>query len=451
MVKRYNRSLSEFNYDLLLNFDKRINSDWDFKGLLGSNIRRRTYQSILAQTNGGMAAPNTYSLANSLYSIEAPDEGLQKSEVYGIFLGSTFIYKEMLTLDFTARRDRSSTLPKANSIYYYPAVSASFQFSKLLANLSWLSNGKVRLNYAEVGNDAPVHSINDVYSKPTPFGTTTLFAVSTVKNNPKLKPERDRSFEAGLELSFLNYRIGLDATYYRATAFDQIFNTAVSTASGHSSQYINAGNVLNQGIELGLTGSPVKTEDFSWDVNVNWTANRSMVNELYGNLNTLVIGAYQGGVNISARVGQPYGVITGSDFVYKNGQKVVKPNGDYAKTATSDQVIGNSNPKWTAGVGNTLRYKEVSVKFLVDIRHGGDVFSLDQYYGLATGLYPETAGLNDLGNPSRNPVTTGGDSGGFIRPVGVSDSRQGTAACIGRSMDQQIHPHENCREIWGSD
>ena len=434
--KRYNRSLSEFNYDLLLNFDKRINSDWDFKGLLGSNIRRRTYQSILAQTNGGMAAPNTYSLANSLYSIEAPDEGLQKSEVYGIFLGSTFIYKEMLTLDFTARSDRSSTLPKANSIYYYPAVSASFQFSKLLANLSWLSNGKVRLNYAEVGNDAPVHSINDVYSKPTPFGTTTLFAVSTVKNNPKLKPERDRSFEAGLELSFLNYRIGLDATYYRATAFDQIFNTAVSTASGHSSQYINAGNVLNQGIELGLTGSPVKTEDFSWDVNVNWTANRSMVNELYGNLNTLVIGAYQGGVNISARVGQPYGVITGSDFVYKNGQKVVKPNGDYAKTATSDQVIGNSNPKWTAGVGNTLRYKEVSVKFLVDIRHGGDVFSLDQYYGLATGLYPETAGLNDLGNPSRNPVTTGGDSGGFIRPGVQADGQVNT---VRASNDSQAY------------
>jgi len=424
--KRYNRSLSEFNYDLLLNFDKRINSDWDFKGLLGSNIRSRTYQSIRAQTNGGLSAPNTYSLANAFYAIDYPTESSQTSEVDGIFLGSTFIYKEMLTLDFTARRDRSSTLPKGNNIYYYPAVSASFQFSKLLANFSWLSNGKVRLNYAEVGNDAPAQSLDDVYTASTPFANTKLFAVSTVKNNPNLKPERDRSFEAGLELSFLNYRIGLDATYYRATAFDQIFNTAVSTASGHSSQYINAGNVLNQGIELGLTGSPVKTEDFSWDVNINWTANRSMVNELYGNLNTLVIGAYQGGINVSAKVGQPYGVITGSDFVYKNGQKVVKPNGDYAKTATSDQVIGNSNPKWTAGVGNTLRYKGVSVKFLVDIRHGGDVFSLDQYYGLATGLYPETAGLNDLGNPSRNPVTTGGDSGGFIRPGVQADGQVNT-------------------------
>ena len=424
--RRYNRSFSEFNYDLLLSFDKKINSDWDFKGLLGSNIRSRTYQYIRAQTNGGLAAPSTYSLANSLYSINAPAESLQQSEVDGIFIGSTFIYKEMLTLDFTARRDRSSTLPKGNNVYYYPAVSASLQFSKLLDNLSWLSNGKVRLNYAEVGNDAPVHSIDDVYLKPTPFGTTTLFSVNTVKNNPNLKPERVQSFETGVELSFLNDRIGLDATYYRATAFDQIFNLAVSTASGYSSEYINAGSVLNHGIELGLTGSPVKTENFSWNVNVNWTANRSKVNELYGNLNTLVIGAYQGGVNISARVGQPYGVITGSDFVYQNGQKVVGPDGDYLKTATSDQVIGNSNPKWIAGINNTFRYKDVSLKFLVDIRHGGDVFSLDQYYGLATGLYPETAGLNDLGNPSRNPVTTGGDSGGFIRPGVQADGQRNT-------------------------
>lgn len=411
--RRYNRNFKEINCDLLLNFDRRINSNWDFKGLLGSNIRNRTYQTIWAQTNGGLATANTYSLANSLYGINAPFESLQQSEVEGLFLGATFIYKDMLTLDFTARRDRSSTLPSGNNVYYYPAISASFQFSKLLPNLSWLSNGKVRINYAEVGNDAPVQSIADVYTKPTPFGTTTLFSVNSVKNNPNLKPERVHSFETGFELSFLNDRLGLDATYYRATAFDQIFNLAVSTASGYSSEYINAGNVLNQGVELGLTGSPVRTERFSWNIGINWTANRSKVNALYGNLNRLVIGSYQGGINVSAVVGQPYGVITGSDYIYQNGQKVVGPNGDYLKTATSDQVIGNSNPKWLAGINNTFRYKDVSLKFLLDIRHGGDVFSLDQYYGLATGLYPETAGLNDLGNPSRNTIANGG---GFIRP-----------------------------------
>lgn len=411
--KRFGRQFQELNFDLLFNFDKRISASWDFKGLLGTNIRKKTYQYLRAETNGGLAAPGTYSLANSLFSIEAPGEFLGESEVDGIFLQGTFIYNEMLTLDVTGRRDRSSTLPQGNNIYYYPAISASFQFSKLLEHFSWLSNGKVRLNYAEVGNDAPVHSIIDTYTKPTPFGNTTLFAVNTFKNNYNLKPERVHSFEAGLELSFLNDRLGLDFTYYRANAFDQVFNMSVSTASGYSSKYVNAGSVLNHGIELGLNGSIVKTKDFSWNMNVNWTANRSKVNELYGGLNTLVIGSFQGGVNVSAIVGQPYGVITGSDFVYLDGQKVVGANGDYLKTSSSTQIIGNSNPKWTAGINSTFKYKDIALKFLIDIRHGGDVFSLDQYYGLATGLYPETAQTNDLGNPSRNTIANGG---GFIRP-----------------------------------
>ncbi len=411
--RRYNRSLYEINYDLLLSFDKRINDNWDFKGLIGSNIRSRTFQDISAETNGGLVVPNLYSLGNSINQIEAPAERVLRNEIDGIFVGSTFIYKEMLTLDFTARRDYSSTLPQGNNVYYYPAISTSFQFSKLLENWSWLSNGKIRLNYSEVGNDAPVQSIIDTYSKPTPFGSVPLFAVNTTKNNPNLKPERTRSWELGTELTFLSGRIGLDATYYRATSFDQIFKLAVSTASGYSSAYVNAGSVLNQGVELGLTGSPVKTDKFSWNVNINWTANRSRVNELYGDLNTLVLQSYQGGINVSARVGQPFGVITGSDYVYRNGQRVVGSNGDYLKTATSDQTIGYSTPKWTAGINNTFRYKDISLSFLVDIRHGGNVFSLDQYYGLATGLYPETVGLNDLGNPSRNPISQGG---GFIRP-----------------------------------
>lgn len=412
--RRYNRNLYEINYDLLLSFDKRINENWDFKGLLGGNIRARNYQDIKAETNGGLVVSGFYALANTVNPIEAPVENVFRSEVDGIFMGSTFIYKEMLTVDFTARRDKSSTLPVGNNIYYYPAISTSFQFSKVLdGRLPWLSSGKVRLNYSEVGNDAPVQSIQDTYLKPTPFGSVPLFSLNTVKNNQNLKPERTRSWEGGLELSFLNGRIGLDATYYRAMSFDQIFKLSVSTASGYSQEYVNAGSVLNQGIELGLNLVPVKRDNFSWNLGVNWTANRSEVKELYGDLNTLVLQGYQGGINVSARVGEPFGVITGSDYVYLNGQRVVGPKGDYLKTNTSDQTIGYSNPKWLAGIHNTFRYKDVSLSFLVDIRHGGNVFSLDQYYGLATGLYPETVGSNDLGNPTRNKIA---DGGGFIRP-----------------------------------
>jgi hypothetical protein len=99
--------------------------------------------------------------------------------------------------------------------------------------------------------------------------------------------------------------------------------------------------------------------------------------------------------------------------VYTNGQKTVGPNGRYLISPTSNEVIGNVNPDWIGGINNALKFKNISLSFLIDIKKGGDVFSLDQFYGLATGLYEETAGLNDLGNPIRSPIAQGG---GFIRP-----------------------------------
>ena len=119
-------------------------------------------------------------------------------------------------------------------------------------------------------------------------------------------------------------------------------------------------------------------------------------------------------LTINAVVGQPYGVIYGTDYTYLNGQRVVDPtNGQYIKTDTSDNVIGNSNPDWIGGLYNKLTYKNLSLDFLIDIQKGGDIFSLDRYYGLATGLYSDTAFTNDLGNPVRNSLA---DGGGFINP-----------------------------------
>jgi hypothetical protein len=122
----------------------------------------------------------------------------------------------------------------------------------------------------------------------------------------------------------------------------------------------------------------------------------------------LQIGSFQGGVTINASLHQPLGTIRGTDFIYKNGQRVVDADGYYEQTNTANNVIGNSNPKWIGGINNSFRYKDFTFSFLIDIRKGGSVFSLDTYYGYDTGLYPLTAGLNDKGKPSRNSIADGG-------------------------------------------
>ncbi len=440
---RFNRDFSEYNWDGLLNFDKNVTRHLNIKALAGGNIRQTHISSILAVTNGGLVVPKLYSLSNSVSPIAAPVESETQIQVNGVFAGTTLTWKDMLILDATIRRDHSSTLPNNNSSYNYPSISGGFVFSKLINNLPWLSYGKLRANYAEVGNSAPALSLSDVYDKPTPFGTATLFAVPKTKNNANLRPEKTKSYEVGAEINFLANRIGLDATYYNSKSIDQILPVAVSTATGYDYEYVNAGVIQNRGVELALNLVPVKTKNFEWDMNINWNKNISKVLSLFGpdSSSVLQLNPYplQGGVSINAVPGQPYGQIRGQNFVYysykdgagntvKTNERIVKANGYYQISAGSNEVIGNAYPDWTGGVSNTFRYKKLSLSFLIDVRQGGNVFSLDQYYGLATGLYPETAGLNDLGNPVRNTVANGG---GIIFKGVTTDGKTNTTRVDG--------------------
>ncbi|MGK2862640.1 MAG: SusC/RagA family TonB-linked outer membrane protein, partial [Chitinophagaceae bacterium] len=183
-------------------------------------------------------------------------------------------------------------------------------------------------------------------------------------------------------------------------------------------RFLNAGNVRNQGIELSVFGTPIQTKDFTWTINLNWTRNRNKVEELFPGIDVITLGTFQGGVSVNAALGEPFGIIRGNDYKYANndkgsGKRIVKTNGRYETTVESNINIGDVNPDWIGGVSNTLKYKDFSLSWLIDVRQGGDLFSLDLYYGLATGLYPETAALNDLGNPSRNTIA---DGGGIIMP-----------------------------------
>ena len=424
--QKFNRNNTETNYDLLLNFKKDINKDFSFSGLLGSTINRINTETTLGSTQGGLLVKDVYSLQNSTAAVRAIDTET-KQGINSIYGQASFGYKSLLYLDATVRRDVYSTLPKDKNAITYPSVSGSFVFSNIL-NQKWLSYGKLRANYAEVGNGAPAQSLGDNYTQFDPFGNAPLFSVSSIKNNPNLRPTITKSNEFGLEMSLFNKRLGFDISTYQSLSVDQIFQVPFSTSTGYTSKFFNAGSIENRGIEVQFNVTPISTKNFKWDIFVNWAQNKNKVVSLNEDIDNLQLGSFQGGVTINAAVGQPYGLIRGTDFTYLNGEKVVGTNGRYILNTNSNNVIGDINPAWTGGVRNKITYKNISLGFLIDMQRGGDIFSLDRSYGLATGLYEETGGLNDLGNPIRNTIANGG---GVILPGVQADGTPNTVRTPG--------------------
>lgn len=389
--QRNDNDFQEINYDLMLNFNKKFGEDFSLSGVLGANVRRDDTESVLSSTIGGLVTPGKYALSNSRYALPFPLESKYTKQVNGIYAQASLGYKDTYFLDASVRRDESSTLPSANNTYVYPAVSGSVLFSNLM-KADWLNLGKFRMNYAEVGNDADALQLANTYTRSSNFDNQPMYTLPNINKNPNLKPERTKSFEVGLETLMLQRRLGFDVTYYKTNSVDQIVSTAVSSAAGFTNAVVNGGNIENRGLEIQITGTPIKTEDFTWDITVNWSNNKSKVISLPEGVDNLQLASFQGGVTTNATPGEAYGTIKGTDYVYTNGQPTIdQATGRYMITTTSDNTIGNITPDWIGGVRNKFTYKNVSLGFLIDTQKGGDIFSLDMYYGLATGLYKETA------------------------------------------------------------
>lgn len=411
---RRNRNVSETNIDLILTANKVFgsNDEFSFNGRLGSNIRRNTVEAISASTNGGLVVPGVYALSNSVNTPNAPGETAYQIGVNGLFAAASLGYKNYLYVDLTGRQDVSSTLPTANNTFFYPSATMSLVFSELM-DVDAISFGKFRVNYAEVGADAPAQALADAYNMGTAFGSTSLASAPSTSNNANLLPESTVSTEAGLEMMFFNNRVGFDVSVYDQTSFNQIMPAKVSSTSGTIYKYVNAGEINNKGIELSLSATPVQAGDFEWNTNLNWTKNKNMVVSLFEGAENLQLASVQGGVTIEARPGQAYGVIYGTTHVRDaEGRPVVydmpAQYGGVRYLVGAKDVIGNINPDWYAGWNNAFRYKNWTASVLLDMQMGGNFFSLDTYYGYATGIYDLSAGTNDLGNPVRDLVNDGG-------------------------------------------
>lgn len=421
---RFDNRVAEYNYDLILNFNKDLNDDLNLDGNIGFNLRRNEQTFIRASTNGGLNAASFYALSNSKDPLQPPLEYEADQMVDGLFARGSLGYKNTYYLEATMRRDRSSTLPKADNTYFYPSISTSVLLSNIIEK-DWLSFAKFRANYAQVGSATDPYDVFNTYVISTPFNGQGIASLNSTLNNLELKSETSKSFEVGLEASFLDNRLNLDFSYYRTRTEDQITPVPVSNATGYTRKLLNAGEIENKGIEVLLSATPLELDAFSWNVSVNWSKNRNEVISLTDGIDNLQLASLQGGISINAAPGEPYGTIRGTDYVYDaSGSKTVNSSGYYETTSSNNNIIGNIQPDWNAGITNTFTYKNFRFSFLIDIQEGGDIFSLDTWYGFATGVYDRTAGINDLGNEMRAPLTGGADSGGIILPGVNADGSQ---------------------------
>ncbi len=412
-----NQRRNEENYDFIGSYKDRFGDNITLNALLGTNINVQTFYSNSQGTQGGLYIPGVYAVSNSAATPNAPIIRDTEKRIYGVFGQASLGFMDTYFVEGSIRRDVSTALPIDNNTYWYPSVSAS----AVISNWSFLKDsalnfGKIRASYAVVGNDTDPNQLLNTYSVTTTFGTPTLVYNTTAKNS-KLRPEKTKSLEAGINLQFFRNRIGLDVGYFQNDTSDQILALPVTLASGNTAKFQNVGNMRSKGFEVAVNLIPVKTTDFTWGLDVNWSNPVSEVTSLASGVENITLGSFQGGVTINASLNEKFGTIKGSDYVYDaNGNKVIAASGaskgKYLKTNTN-AVIGNMQADWFGSVINRLSYKDVSLSFQVDVRQGGDIFSLDQYYGLATGLYPETAYINDLGNPVRNTLANGG---GVILP-----------------------------------
>ena len=427
-----NESFTENNYDFMFNVNKDLSEDLNLTAVLGTNIMRQRYSSVYSSTNGGINVDGLWALSNSANSILAPTQREYLQGVDGYYANVSLGYKHLLFLEGSYRKDIASTLPQENNKYDYYGVSGSYLFSKML-NADFISFGKLRVGYAKTGNAAPALALYNTYDLNTPIGGNASASLPSTNNNSNLTNEESNETEIGLEMKFANNRLGFDVSVYDKRSTDLLTPVSVTPAIGYTGQWLNAGEIQNKGIELSLSGSPVKNENFEWRVNINWGKNESEVLSLASGLDNLQLASLQGGISINATVGEPYGMIKGTNYTYhENGGRIVGDNGAYVKSGPNEN-LGSFQADWKGGINNSFTYKDFSFSFLIDMQKGGNVFSLDTWYGMATGLYPETVGNNDLGNPMRLSIA---DGGGILLPGVNADGTPNTSRA---RMDYYAH------------
>ena len=362
----YNGNRRFTNVDALLSFKRDITKDFNLTGYIGGSIQETKYESINTNANG-LNKLDYFFMSNARNPRTTNVIG-QTPQVQSVYGTSTVSFKDYLYLDITARNDWSSALPKANQSYFYPSVGLTAIITDMLDLPSWISYGKLRTTYAKAGFGGQQYLTDNYFT----VGAGGAINTPSVRSLGNYQPEITTSFEAGLDWRFFTNRIGLDVTYYRSNTENQLIALAVPNATLFSSQYINAGLIRNSGVEIMLSGAPIRNQSFSWDIMANFSKNVNKVVELSPRLKTAVLGDDRQ-VLETVEEGKSFGEMYMAEWSKDaQGRRLVSPAGVPILTGKT-AYAGNYNPNYMLGVNNSFTFKNLNLSFLLDYRNGGTV------------------------------------------------------------------------------
>lgn len=382
----FNRNNSEYNYEGRIHWNPRISDDFTLNTFIGANRRQSRYYDLTGSTVGGLIIPNFYNLNNSVETAEADNYEWRK-RVNSVFGSASLGFRDTFFLEATARNDWFSTVAEDQ---FYPSITGSFVFSNLIKQ-PWLSFGKLRAGWANVASDTSPFLLANYVDQLSNFNGDPRYLIQNRYNDPLLRPELKDTKEIGLEMSFMKNRFGFDVTYYNVDVTDGILPLAVDPASGYPNLMINAGQMTNKGWEATAFVTPVKTSDFNWEINWNFTQNENKVVKLHEDAKTLQLTNAPFRARLLAIEGQPYGQIYGTDFTYhENGQKIVTNSGN-GYVPSEIKSLGSTLPDYNMGLRNSFRYKDLRLSFLFDMQKGGKYFSTSHMWGMYSGMIEESA------------------------------------------------------------
>ncbi|RYM32838.1 SusC/RagA family TonB-linked outer membrane protein [Brumimicrobium glaciale] len=411
-----NVTFSELNTDLMLGYDNTFGEKWSFNAAIGANnfTQETKYKSLLA---GQLSVPGVYNFENSKVALKASQFNAQKqiNSVYGL---TGIGFDRFLFLDLTVRNDWSTTLPSESNSFAYYSVNGAFVFSEKIELPKWFSYGKLRASTSSVGSDTGPFQLRNTYSFNQNYGSYPLLTNSSTLLNENLKPERINALETGVELYFFKERLGVDVTVYQNTAKDQIITLPTSSASGYSGQVINGGEIQSKGIEIMLTGTVVKRQNFSWTAFANFSKGASYVTELPEGIDQYTTGFarlyttaentvfYIADAENGGRIGDMYG----TGFMKTDEGRVIYGANGLPIRDNELRYLGNYNPDFIVGFGNRFKYKGFELNILLDWRQGGEIISRTKAVGSTSGVLAETIDGREEGIIGDGVVNVGTES-----------------------------------------
>ncbi|MVZ64251.1 SusC/RagA family TonB-linked outer membrane protein [Sphingobacterium sp. DK4209] len=402
----------EMNYEFLATYDKRWN-DLTLNANVGGNIYNRQYDYLTQKTQGGLSSPGFFNIEGSIDRPLVESYSLKK-QIRSFYAMASLGYKDTYFLDASIRRDISSTLPKENNSYWYPSVSGSFVFSNLLEP-SFLSFGKLRASYAVAGADVDPFDILLNYNVGSVYASTTqtipTLTLPDILNNVNLKPSFAHSYEVGMDLKFLKNRLGIDFTYYQQRNKDQVISLTTPSGTGYSKATVNAGDIENNGIEVSIHGTPVKNENFSWNMTLNGARNNSKIHQLIDGIDSYELGSntYSSQtVYLYANKGQAFGTLVGPGYKRDEATGKILLNASNLPIQKPNVDFGSVLPDFTGGFLNSFQYKNIDLNAMIDFQAGGQFFSWSKMLAVKSGQAEETAAINSNGKNVRDPLADGG-------------------------------------------